>query len=82
MSQHILMAHDQVFKCALVFENQVVRLCVLDVTISEKVFYITGIYAPSDHAVRPVLFRPIVPFPAISIRVTLTGFVMPSLTPI
>lgn len=79
MSQYILMAHDQIFKCALVFENQADGLCVLDVTISEKVFYIIGVYAPSDHAVRPVLFRSIVPFPTTS-RVTLTGFAMLSLT--
>ena len=59
--------------CALVVSDPAGRLCILDVTIKDKAFQLTGVYGPNATSELPALFRRIEPYVVPSKRVILVG---------
>ena len=59
--------------CALVLSDLVGRLCVLDVTIKDKAFWLIEVYGPNAISKLPAFFRRIDPYVIPSKRVILAG---------
>ena len=59
--------------CALVLSDPVGRLCVVDVTIKDKAFRLTGVDGPNATSELPAFFRRIEPYVIPSMRVILVG---------
>ena len=59
--------------CALVLSDLVGRLCVLDVTIKVKAFWMIGVYEPNATSELPAFFRCIKPYVIQSKWVILAG---------
>ena len=59
--------------CALVLSDLAGRLCVLDITIKDKAFWLIGVYGPNVTSELPAFFRRIGPYVISSKRVILVG---------
>ena len=68
-----LVSRRLVATCALVLSDPAGRLCVLDVTIKDKAFWLIGVYGPNATSELPAFFRRIEPYVIPSKRVILVG---------
>ena len=69
----LLVSRRLVATCALILSDPAGRLCVLDVTIKDKEFQLTGIYGPNATCELPAFFRRIEPYVIPSKRVIFVG---------
>ena len=68
-----LVSRRLVATCVLVLSDPAGRLCVLDVAIKDKAFWLIGVYGPNAISELPDFFRRIEPFVIPSKRVILVG---------